>query len=519
MTSIPNGKQQKGSRGLDLTLIEKAEAIYGPHKIDDASCLLVAGTQVVGLLSTSEAAALKRVSAQLRVLDASGCVVIPGFVDMRVHITGGGGEAGPASRCPEAQLSQLLDAGITTAVGLLGTDGVSRSQESLIAKCRALNQEGLTCFHLAGSYGFPPATTTGSLQRDLVTIETCLGVGPLAVSDHRSSAVTGQEIARVASEGRVGGMLGGKCGLLWCRMGSGADGFAPLREALAASDLPISQLLPTHAERPMLLADCRAWLRAGGNVDFTAGVEAQSELELYMQPENHMPLDRISVSSGAFGSQPAFDSRGRLTRFEVALPGSLLILLQSLVGEEGWPLERALPLVTLNPATRLHLPHKGRIAVGSDADLIIADKDSLVIQHVFANGHHMKSPEWTRGGFFEHGPGIRRSSMQPVALKRRSYSPAKTVGGKYTSLNCFGTRTPYTVLKTLGFGSSKAIHRRLRQSCSTHLRLWRQSFFGIPATAPFCPDVARCARLCSQLSSDRCRIASHLRAVRPGLWE
>ncbi len=46
MTSIPNGKQQKGSRGLDLTLIEKAEAIYGPHKIDDASCLLVAGTQV-----------------------------------------------------------------------------------------------------------------------------------------------------------------------------------------------------------------------------------------------------------------------------------------------------------------------------------------------------------------------------------------------------------------------------------------------------------------------------------------
>ena len=43
---------------------------------------------MVGLLSTSEAAALKRVSAQLRVLDASGCVVIPGFVDMRVHITG-----------------------------------------------------------------------------------------------------------------------------------------------------------------------------------------------------------------------------------------------------------------------------------------------------------------------------------------------------------------------------------------------------------------------------------------------
>ena len=72
----------------------------------------------------------------------------------------------------------------------------------------------------------------------------------------------------------MGGLLGGKCGLLCCRMGTGADGFAPLREALAASDLPISQILPSHAERAVLLSDCRSWLRAGGNVVFTAGVEA-----------------------------------------------------------------------------------------------------------------------------------------------------------------------------------------------------------------------------------------------------
>ncbi|KAK9832458.1 hypothetical protein WJX74_010775 [Apatococcus lobatus] len=422
---MPASKNNHSSRGLDLTLVEKADAIYGPLKIDDASCLLLGGTQVVGLLSTSEAAALKRVSANLKVLDAAGCVIMPGFVDMQVHITGGGGEAGPASRCPEAQLSQLIDAGITTAVGVLGTDGISRSQESLVAKCRALNQEGLTCFHLVGSSSYPPATVTGSVQRDLLTLETCIGAGELAVSDHRSSAVTGQEIARLASEARVGGLLGGKCGLLCCKMGTGADGFAPLREALAASDVPIAQILPSHAERAVLLPDCRAWLRAGGNVNFTAGVEAQSELELYTQPENKMPLEHISVSSDAFGSAPVFDRHGKLTRYEVALPSSLLTLLQSLVGDDKWSLEQALPLLTLNPATRLHLPHKGQIAVGSDADLIIADKDSLEIQHVFANGQHMKCPDWTRGGFFEHGPGIRKSNMQPVALKRRSFSPAK----------------------------------------------------------------------------------------------
>ena len=52
----------------------------------------------------------------------------PGFVDMHVHVTGGGGEAGPASRCPESQLSAFLAVGTTTVVGVCGTDSVSRSQ-------------------------------------------------------------------------------------------------------------------------------------------------------------------------------------------------------------------------------------------------------------------------------------------------------------------------------------------------------------------------------------------------------
>ena len=56
---------------------------------------------------------------------------------MHSHITGGGGEAGPASRCPEARLSELLDAGITTVVGVIGTDTVTRSQVVLTEGCHA----------------------------------------------------------------------------------------------------------------------------------------------------------------------------------------------------------------------------------------------------------------------------------------------------------------------------------------------------------------------------------------------
>lgn len=37
-------------------------------------------------------------------------------------------------RCPASRLSEFLNAGVTTVVGLLGTDAVSRSNEELIIK-------------------------------------------------------------------------------------------------------------------------------------------------------------------------------------------------------------------------------------------------------------------------------------------------------------------------------------------------------------------------------------------------
>ena len=55
-------------------------------------------------------------------VDLGGHILTPGYMDIHVHITGGGGESGPATRVPEASLSVLVRNGITTVVGLLGTD-------------------------------------------------------------------------------------------------------------------------------------------------------------------------------------------------------------------------------------------------------------------------------------------------------------------------------------------------------------------------------------------------------------
>ena len=102
-------------------------------------------------------------------------ILIPGIIDQHVHITGGGGEGGPSTRVPESNLSDFISSGVTTVLGILGTDGISRSLENLYAKAKALNEDGITCYIETGSYAYPSPTLTGSVERDIYLIDLCIG--------------------------------------------------------------------------------------------------------------------------------------------------------------------------------------------------------------------------------------------------------------------------------------------------------------------------------------------------------
>ena len=112
-----------------LTLVTGLQRLYTCNgtSASDQAALLIGGRRILGLLTAAEAAAAAAALGPT-VLDAAGLIAAPGLVDLHVHVCGGGGESGPASRTPEAQLSELLNAGMTTVVGVLGTDSVSRSQ-------------------------------------------------------------------------------------------------------------------------------------------------------------------------------------------------------------------------------------------------------------------------------------------------------------------------------------------------------------------------------------------------------
>jgi len=331
------------------------------------------------------------------VVEAGAKNVTPGFIDLHVHIIGGGGEGGPSTRVPEIQLSQITRAGVTTVLGLLGTDDVSRHPESLLAKAMGLEKEGLTAYILVGSYQFPPVTITGSVRKDIALIPQVIGVGEIAISDHRSSQPTFEQLAKVAAEARVGGMLGGKAGLVQFHIGGGERGLGYLFRLVEDTEVPIEQFLPTHITRsPAVFEQAVRFAQTGGNVDITVSgkrpTRRMSTGEAIRQLlAAKVSVERITLSSDANGSMPVFDEKGNLVRMGVGDIGNLYHEFRSLVTEEGFPVSDILKCITLNPAKRIKIDgRKGSLEEGKDADLIVFDQDWR-IDRVYSLGRLMVS--------------------------------------------------------------------------------------------------------------------------------
>ena len=368
-----------------IKLLKNAN-VYVPDPLGNKD-ILIAGEKICRI---QEDLSIYENLPDVKVYDLEGRYVIPGYIDLHVHITGGGGEKGPASRVPESQLSTFLMSGITTVVGLLGTDGITRSVENLVAKARALTEEGITAYALTSFYGYPPSTITESVEKDIVMIPPIIGV-KTAASDHRSSNITGEELIRLATSARRAGLLSGAPGLVTIHMGNGKKGLEPIFYALDHSDLPPDKLLPTHMHRNHELAEQGAKLvRRGGYIDFTAGCDddellKNAEIVLYTLDQPGVELDHITLSSDAYGSQPRFDANGKCIGLTYASPKFLHKTVQILV-KKGLPLERSIRLLTTTPAYLLGKTGiKGCIAVNADADLLVLD-DCLEIDGLFAKG-------------------------------------------------------------------------------------------------------------------------------------
>lgn len=330
-------------------------------------------------------------SLGIEVTDLEGRKVIPGLIDGHVHVTGGGGEAGHDTRVAPIAPSHFTRNGVTTVIGLLGTDDVIRTPAELVVTTLGLRASGLSAWCYTGGYHVPPATVTGSVRGDIALVECILGVGELAISDHRSSQPTLAELLRVAGDAHVGGLMSGKAGVVHLHVGDGPRGLELIRQALAGAEVPAAVYHPTHVNRRKALFDEALELaKAGVTVDLTAfpvgpGEDAWSAADGVLRYlDAGAPAGRITVSSDAGGCLPRFDDAGRVTGMGVGHPGTMSCTLAGLTSR-GVPLERALPAFTSNVARHLMLEQKGRIAAGMDADLVVLD-ERMAAHAVMARG-------------------------------------------------------------------------------------------------------------------------------------
>ncbi|HPF13555.1 MAG: beta-aspartyl-peptidase [Planctomycetes bacterium] len=339
--------------------------------------------------------------------DLKGARVIPGLIDGHAHVTGGGGEAGPQTRVPAVPLSRFTRGGITTVVGLLGTDDVTRSTADLVATTRGLVAEGMTAFCYTGGYHLPATTLTGSVRGDIVHIDCILGVGELAISDHRSSQPTLDELLRVAADAHVAGLMTGKAGICHLHLGDGARGLDLVRQALDQSELPARVFQPTHVNRRKALFEEAGELALRGcHIDLTAfpvepgedAYTAEDALERYWAAE--WPQARVTVSSDGGGCLPHFDGDGRVSHMGVGQPAALAQCLATLL-ERGHPLGQALPPFTSNVADLLRLDKKGRLRVGADADLVVLSDQGLPEDVMLQGVWHVREQQPVVCGTFE----------------------------------------------------------------------------------------------------------------------
>lgn len=331
-----------------------------------------------------------------QILDAQKRKVVPGYVDQHVHIIGGGGESGPYSRTPEINLSELTKVGITTVVGVLGTDGTSRHNESLLAKARGLTHEGITAYMLTGSYEIPLHNMTGDVRRDIILINECLGIGEVALSDHRSSQPTREELEKVLTQARLGGMLSGKAGVVQFHMGVGQRGMDVLLAIVKETEIPARHFIPTHVNRAFhLFEQAKEFARLGGYVDITSGIREQDGFPACVKPsdaikilyEEGVPMDRVTMSSDANGCMSVTLPDGSQKQLAVSPDSFQEEVKDALLA--GVPTEIVAKVVSSNPAQANDLyPQKGCLQTDSDADLIIYS-DSYDVDTVIAKGQIM----------------------------------------------------------------------------------------------------------------------------------
>jgi beta-aspartyl-dipeptidase (metallo-type) len=375
------------------TLIENGE-VYAPRRLGRRSILLAEGN--IAAVGRVDRAALEALGVEHEVVDADGCIVTPGWIDPHVHLLGGSGEQGFSTQTPEFFVDEIVRYGFTTVVGCLGVDTTMKTMAGLLAKAKALEEEGLNAKIWTGGYNVPATTILGSARDDIMFIDEVIGIGEIAIADKRGMEPDPRELARLMTDAYVGGMLARKAGITHFHVGEGKRRLAKLREVIDEYEVDPAWVYATHIERDEgLMREAIELARRGAAVDIDT-VEGDLPKWLRFYLDHGGDPERLTVSSDA----------------SINSPRAFAEQVCSCILDHRMPLEQVLPLVTSNTARILKLEEKGTLERGKIADVLVLDRDTLAVRHVWAKGRCA-----VRNGELELKPGFLEESKREVVLR------------------------------------------------------------------------------------------------------
>jgi beta-aspartyl-dipeptidase (metallo-type) len=353
-----------------LKLIENGE-IFAPAPRGKGSILMARNT--ILKIGEIDRRAVESLGVECEIIDAKNCFVTPGFIDPHQHLLGGSGEEGFSTQTPEINAAEIVSAGITTVVGCLGVDTTMKTLPGLLAKVKALKEEGLNAFMWSGGYNVPPTTITRDARDDILFIEEVIGAGEIAISDKRSTEPDFHELAHLVHDAYVGGMLSKKAGRTHFHVGRGPRRLQQLRDLIEKDDVSPEWLYPTHISRSEeLMLEAVELAGRGSFVDIDV-VNEDLPQWLRFYKGNRGDMTKLTVSSDS----------------SVTSPQNLFNQIRACIVKHEFELEEVLPLVTSNTARVLRLNRKGAVKEGMDADILLLEKETLELRDVFSGGKRL----------------------------------------------------------------------------------------------------------------------------------
>jgi beta-aspartyl-dipeptidase (metallo-type) len=368
-----------------LTLIQGGY-LYGPEDLGSKDLLIANGKIERIDTRISPPAGL---FPGIEVINASGKLIFPGLIDQHVHIIGGGGVGGLLTRSKEIFFRDVVTSGVTTLVGTLGNDTISRSLSTLLIKAKALKLCGINAFIYTGSLAYPPLTITGSIEKDLGLITEVIGV-KLGLGESVLPRLDLRELENLITETRRAGSLSGKPAMVHIHLAASAGKWFELAESiLEQREIPYQQIVFTHVNKtPQLLDRAFDYAKKGGRIDLTTclrpperpnGVKPSSGLKRYLELGG--PIEGITFSSDGNSSRVLGNGVVDYTRV-----AALLEEFRDSVTKEGISIPQALAVVTRNVADRLGIANeRGSLREGFYADLALFSKD-LELTDLMAGG-------------------------------------------------------------------------------------------------------------------------------------